>query len=133
MRCQADDDLVHITYTHRRRNIRHVVVDPRVLMPLPGKKFGKEYSGVRGHYDTTGFQNYIRLLRGCKYGYKGPPSVALTELRCFLILVPVFASSLHHPEQAPNGGAKAKGGKQEPRKQGAHRPAGSRPGRSAQA
>eukprot|EP00873_Tetraselmis_striata_P023966 jgi/Tetstr1/444230/TSEL_032123.t1 len=49
---QADDGLVHLTYTYRRRNIRHVVVDPQALRPLKGK-FGKEYSGKRGHYDTS--------------------------------------------------------------------------------
>jgi len=51
---QAEDDTVHITYTYRRQNIRHVVVDPRALKPLATKRFGDAYAGVRGHYDTTG-------------------------------------------------------------------------------
>jgi hypothetical protein len=54
VRLQAEDDTVHITYTYRRQNIRHVVVDPRALKPLATKRFGDAYAGVRGHYDTTG-------------------------------------------------------------------------------
>lgn len=30
---QAPDELVHVTYTHRRRHIKHVVIDPSELTP----------------------------------------------------------------------------------------------------
>uniref|UniRef100_A0A061SC87 Alpha-rhamnosidase-like protein n=1 Tax=Tetraselmis sp. GSL018 TaxID=582737 RepID=A0A061SC87_9CHLO len=50
---QALDGMVHVTYTFRRQNIRHVVLDPTKLQPLKGKKFGKDYSGVKGHYSFS--------------------------------------------------------------------------------
>eukprot|EP00873_Tetraselmis_striata_P005589 jgi/Tetstr1/425853/TSEL_016230.t1 len=50
---QADDGLVHLTYTYRRRNIRHVVVDPRALKPLEDNS-SEERSGEHRHQDTSG-------------------------------------------------------------------------------
>jgi predicted neuraminidase len=32
---QAPDGLVHVTYTYRRRHIKHVVIDPSRLAPSP--------------------------------------------------------------------------------------------------
>ena len=41
---QAGDGLVHVTYTHRRTRIRHVVLDPAALprYPMPGVEWPRE-------------------------------------------------------------------------------------------
>ena len=36
---QTRDGLVHVTYTWKRQNIRHVVIDPATLRPAPVSLF----------------------------------------------------------------------------------------------
>lgn len=125
---QADDGLVHLTYTYRRRNIRHMVVDPRALKPLPGSKFGKEFSGKRGHYDASSEAPPPTHLRSPRLSWvsvclrrEGGRILSLPLARLKPLTCPLFAvlsSSLHHENQPQSGSPK--GGRRGSPKGGTH-------------
>ncbi|TYR37544.1 hypothetical protein FXV77_05955 [Sphingobacterium phlebotomi] len=87
---QTNDGLVHIVYSWRRKNIRHVILDPQLIQGKPLVSWNFDTEGVVGD-ETTSSATYVHNDLETSILSRGPGLVPQKATASFASSSPIYA------------------------------------------